>query len=161
MKKLIERIYARCEEVGTCLEWQGKLNGSGAMYIRNGRKKCLLIRRVLWEHKHGPLPEGHQASVSCGNPRCVKHLIAITHTQKNHRIAATGAWSTPAFKIASALARRRRAKLDAQTVAAIRASEGTGVEIARRLGVAPHNVYSVRSGATWRDYSNPFAGLMR
>jgi hypothetical protein len=156
---VIERILARCVEVGQCLEWTGALNACGAMYISEKNKK-LLVRRVMWEDKHGPVPAGKMVSCSCRNPKCVLHLQAITVSQRNKRIAEAGWWSTPAFAAKVSHGRRKNSKLPDEGVAQLRAHVGNVAEKAEELGISESYAHMLRRGEFRKDFSNPFGAML-
>ena len=47
-----------------------------------------------------------------------------------------------------------------EQVREIRLSEDSGPVLAERYGVNRSLIGGIRRGTAWRDYSNPFAGLM-
>lgn len=158
MSELTDRIYARCIEVGECLEWQGPVQKGGGMYISEGAKKYL-VRRVLWREEHGNIPEGRLISVSCCNPRCVCHLQAISVSQRNKKIAKSGAFKSIAFRAKIANACRKNSKLSDAAVAEIRAAEIAPAEAAEKFGITESYVNMLRAGRFRIDFSSPFAGL--
>ena len=86
----LEFILARCEEDGDCLIWKGLVCGSGSPRCTTSRDKKRVnfqVRREMWEIKYGPVPPKHVLSVSCGNPRCLCHLEAITKRENLRRVA--------------------------------------------------------------------------
>lgn len=155
------RITSRTEEVGDCIEWQGGLNGAGHPTISayGGPK---LVRRLLAADA-GLQITNKKLRMTCGNDRCVRveHMQATTHQRLMALVGASGALSSPGKRANCALARQRRAKLDAETVAAIRASDEPGTAWARRLGVSTSAIYQARNGESWRNTLGVFAGLMQ
>lgn len=73
---------AKVEFQGECLVFTGKLRrGYGLTSEQvDGRTRDRLAHRVVYEHHHGPVPDGLFVLHSCDNPPCVKitHLRAGT-----------------------------------------------------------------------------------
>lgn len=82
-----ERVMAKVQRQGDCLVFTGKLRrGYGLTSEQvNGRTRDLLAHRVVYEHHHGPIPDGLSILHSCDNPPCVEitHLRAGTD-RDNH-----------------------------------------------------------------------------
>ena len=75
---LIERIAAKSDRSGgvnACWPWLGAKNPWHCARTTL-KKKSIGVRRSLWEHHYGPIPDEHVVSDSCGNRGCVnpKHL---------------------------------------------------------------------------------------
>lgn len=155
MLPTIESIYAQCEEVGDCLEWQGRTqNGSPQVYIGrvNGCSRYRTARRVLMELLKGvPIPATLRCVASCGNGRCMAHLALRTYTQIG--VAAAKRGSTPSARAARTRGARSRAstKLDIEKARAIRASDLTDAEEARQHGVNRTLIGAIRRGKVWRE----------
>lgn len=154
------RIESLCIEVGECVEWTGGYNSGGHPTISafGGPK---LVRRLLASDA-GPDIEGKKLRMRCENTRCVRveHMQAMTHQRVMQLAGKAGRLSTPAKRANCARARQRTAKLDPATVAAIRASDESGLVWAARLGVSSSAIYAARTGQSWRSTLGPFAGLM-
>jgi hypothetical protein len=148
---MVERIRMRCIECGDCLLWQGAVSKKGAgMYISFGCKR-ILIRRALWELRHGPIPEG--------NDRCVRHLLSMTIAERNRRTARDGWFSSPAYRAKISRAKTRKSKLSDEAVARIRAYEGYVPQIAAEEGISEAYAYMLRRGRFRLALDNPFANL--
>ena len=52
-----------------CWEWQGDLthNGYGRVKVDGKAKR---VHRVMWELRHGPIPDGMVVMHKCDNPKC-------------------------------------------------------------------------------------------
>ncbi|WP_407342232.1 HNH endonuclease [Pengzhenrongella phosphoraccumulans] len=68
---------AKVERRGNCLVFTGKLrNGYGlTSETVDGHSRDRMAHRVVYEHHHGPIPDGLFVLHSCDNPPCVE----ITH----------------------------------------------------------------------------------
>ncbi|MFA7291882.1 MAG: hypothetical protein WC023_06495 [Rhodocyclaceae bacterium] len=158
-------IRNRCRECGECWEWI-----SGATVEHNKRHpqvkhagKVLLVRRVAYEIERGPIKPALFIVPHCGNPYCINpaHQKAVTESQKGSAAAARGAFSNPARGRKIAEARRKtHAKLTMDQAVEIRHSNESGTVLAARFGINRSRVNQIRAGMGWKDYSNPFAGLM-
>jgi len=155
---LIDRICGNCIEVGDCLEWQGALNPNRIMYVSWQGSK-LNIRRVLYEHLYGWVPKNRQVCCTCDNSRCVRHLEALTVSQKNKRIAKAGKFSTIAIRSKISNSLSKRSKLSDAAVQEIRYWDGRVAEIAERHGISEAYAHMLRRGEFRKEYNSPFAGL--
>jgi hypothetical protein len=75
MKEILRRIEAKTAKTASCWLWQGGCAG-GVTPVTTIRTeagtKQIAVRRLLWEHNHGPIPPGFLASTSCMISHCVK-----------------------------------------------------------------------------------------
>lgn len=161
----MDSIKARCLECGDCWKWQGITSKSGVPKInifvgrgKNGRT-VLSARRVVWELVKGPIPPKKLLTTNCGCVTCLNpdHLVLTTKSKVSQK---NGARLDVKLKRAISNARnRRRAKLTLDQVLVIRVSEERTRLLADRFGVGIAAINRIRSGRSWKDYSNPFAGL--
>lgn len=76
------RVLERCKRVGDCLVWQGVASNGYGLICVDGRQHN--IHRVVYEHFHGPIPEGfqvdHVKARGCRFTLCCEpsHLEAVT-----------------------------------------------------------------------------------
>lgn len=75
----MDRLRYRVDECG-CHVWTGALcdGGYAIMTIRN---VAVRVHVVVYEHYHGPVPEGLEIDHQCRNRACIneRHLEAVTH----------------------------------------------------------------------------------
>lgn len=157
-------IHDKAERVGNCLFWLGSKDSYGVPLMRKpGARNFSPVRRVILELK-GVDIGNKLASTKCGNPQCIceKHILPMTRKQLQIRTAKTTNYAkSPARCAAIAMKRRERAVLTIEKVAEMRASGLTTREAGRVYGVAQSTAASIMAHKVWKDYSNPFAGLMR
>lgn len=156
---LICRIYGRCEEVGDCLEWQGARNPEGTMYLKR-RGVSYNIRRLIYEDKHGAIPNGRMVTYGCGNPRCIRHLVAATWSDMSKRLAKQGVMSSMKRRAAVANGRRKTSRLSDEAVAEIRAWDGPVPEIASKHGISDAYAYMLRRNLYRVDFASPWAAIL-
>lgn len=144
-----------------CLVWQRSCcNGHPAMRLGG---KTVLVRRQLWQDKHGDIPAGHIVRMTCGTVGCIhpEHMECTTYQRLGKQLGALGIMS--GTKRSAAIARAKRAspqaKLNAEAVADIRTSGEPVAVMAQRYGIAQATVSKVRLGKCWRDFASPWRGL--
>jgi hypothetical protein len=95
----IERVERRCvyEDRGydtPCLIFTGAIaDGYGKVSVTvRGVKRMLRVHKFVWEHVHGPVPEGLELDHLCRQTDCCNpdHLEAVTHAENLRRGAALG-----------------------------------------------------------------------
>ena len=160
--ELLNKITDRCEEVGDCLEWQGYISAGGSPRMYHDGKMQSARKLVLQAHgKPSEVPLKHKLVCTCENHRCVNaDHIAIVPLAKfvRERLVANTNHQIRAAKIAKA--RRQSAKLTADDVAAIRASDEADHILAERYGVSRSHVSGIQARTKWRDHSvSPWAGM--
>lgn len=162
----IKYIKDRCVEVGDCWIWQGAVGASGypitkASGVKSG---CVLVRRLAVELDGRPAKPRQPVRATCNDKKCCNpdHLVPSTWSAIGKIAGASGAFSgvNRCAKIAKAK-RERDAKLTVEQVQEIRESTEAQRKIAERMGVNKNVIQSIRAGKAWKDYSNPFAGLIR
>lgn len=156
------RLRCREDEDTGCLLWRQAVNHSGspvaAKVLTDGKKTTVQLRRQVWEHRHGPVPEGMLVTFSCKHARCLHHLELVTKAEVIRR-----KWTKTdarAKQIAGMTkAGRERSALDMEKAREIRNSDETLKKIAARLGISVSLASLVRRGVRWKEPANPFAGL--
>lgn len=154
--KTYEDIKANCLDDGGCLIWQGQTNGSG--YPKYGR---VGVRRRAYELAYGPLERTDLVTITCGRSLCLKKTH-LKKTNKSEVAAISNSRPATQLKRSASLAKTNRPRLGKITMEIareIRASDKSGLELAEELNVSPSLISCVRLNKSWRDYSNPFAGL--
>ena len=160
--ELLNKITDRCEEVGDCLEWQGHVSSGGSPRIWHEGKTHSVRKLMLQANgKASEVPPKHKLMTTCENPRCVhpSHLVIVPMAKfVRVRLVANTNHQIRAAKIAKA--RRKSAKLTADDVAAIRASDEADHILAERYGVSRSHVSGIQARTKWRDHSvSPWAGM--
>jgi len=158
------RILDSTEEVADCHLWTGATTGQGYPQYKPFGKCCALVRRAAFELNGGTLKDRMPIVTTCGEKLCInpKHLAESTPSKVGQKAAKNGAWKGLArsSKIASAK-RAKNAKLTIDQAREIRQSTEPTKTIAQRLGVNPSVINGIKAGTRWRDYSNPYLGLMK
>lgn len=160
--ELLNKITDRCEEVGDCLEWQGHVSSGGSPRIWHEGKTHSVRKLMLQANgKASDVPPKRKLMTTCENPRCVhpSHLVIVPMAKfVRVRLVANTNHQIRAAKIAKA--RRKSAKLTADDVAAIRASDEADHILAERYGVSRSHVSGIQARTKWRDHSvSPWAGM--
>lgn len=162
MSKNTEKLLANTLDDAGCMVWQGGCaNGHPAVTIGG---KTLLVRRVLWEEMNGPLKAGEIVRCTCQTPKCINPgcTVKTTHCKLAKQMGAVGLMSGQVRSAAIAKAKRSspQAKLSAEAVRELRASDEHVPTLAAKLGISEGHAYKVRRNVAQRDYGNPFAGLL-
>lgn len=166
----LELIYGKCIEDGECRLWQGAMNRQYPIHqMKDPTKKHgqrqVHVRRRVWE-----LAKGQQAKpgpryvlvANCGNDRCVSEacLQVITKSKRLRQVAATGVFSSLAFRAKVSAGRRRGSELSDDAVSEIRTSEEPVAVLAERHSLSKGYTYAVKQHRNRRDYTSPFAALL-
>lgn len=178
MKKPIEQQLAEglaaAQEVGNCLEWQGYMEHKTTpaiktREIRNGREIVVnyMVAKLLWTKKNGPLKPGQIVYRTCCNNACVldDHIKAGTRADlmaARKKAGVTKHSTATVIKQTMAARAREHTKYTMDQAREVRSllSEGlTHQQVSDRTGVSMDMVRQMGSGRSWRDTSNPFAGL--
>ena len=151
------RIMGRTRAVGDCTEWTGPLNGSTPQIRVSvpGRWWVESAPRVVWMFVRWPqrefVPDGFDVKRSCGNQRCLLHLVLSEHGVIVSEAARQ--------RLSAALLRARvGAKLSPHQVKTIRRWRAEGRHLAplvRRYGVSDGTIYSVANGFNYREPGTP------
>ena len=155
-----KEMEALCIDDAGCLIWQG---GCCSQHpARKHEGKMQLVRRVLREKEHGPIPKGMVLRVTCGNTRCLtaEHVKLMTRGAMAKSLGgAVMGGRVRTVAIAKAWHSRPDTVLSWPLVNELRASTETGAQLARRTGLSKSIISKVRLHRTWKVYSSPFAGL--
>lgn len=156
-------LLSRTEEYADCILWTGATNRQGYPIYKPFGGNCTLVRRRMYELTTGPLQTRVPIATTCGEKRCInpKHLKKTTASAIGAKAAARGAWSGKArgAKIAEAK-RAKSSKITIEDARVIRMSDESSLVLASRYAVNRSVINGIKAGTRWRDYSNPFAGLM-
>jgi len=158
----LKMIHDRCDEVGDCWIWKDAVGKHGYPIMRRRPSGCLLVRRVAVALGGRPAQPRQPVACTCDEKRCCNpaHLKPSTPAAVAKAAAAKGAFSSMARSAKIAQSKRASAKLTLEIAREIRASEDSGPALAERYGVTRSMIGIIRRGAAWRDYSNPFTGLI-
>lgn len=159
----LQTLLSRTDEIGDCLVWNSTIGTTGYPIIHTP-DGCRLARRLAFTLSGGVLKQRQPVATTCGDKRCInpEHLRASTTAKIAQAAARRGAYSTRARGAKIAAARRNGgAKLTEALAAEIRLSSEPGRVLADRYGVDKSLVNRIKRGTAWRDYSSPFAGLVR
>lgn len=159
----LEAIRANCDEVGDCWEWRGALDGSAPVMRPAGSRKLMPVRRAVMTLAGKSIGDGRLACAKCGNERCVnpEHAVALTRQQLQQRTAKVTQYGRSLVRAAKlASARRAYSPLTAEAVAQMRASGLSTRAAAAAFGCGQSAAADILAGRTWRDYSNPMAGMV-
>lgn len=155
----LDDIKARCTEDGDCWRWDGPVGTN-----KHPRIASRSARQIVYRMAHGAVPRGRVISVNCECIDCLnpEHLEATTKS----KAAAKAFEKRPDIVRARAKKtadwfRANRAKLSSEDATQIRHSSEPACVVAQRFGVCRQTVVQIKSGKFWKDYSNPFAALLR
>ncbi len=160
----LEEIKANCDEEGECWIWNGAISSTGYP-IAKVDGKCQLVRRVAYRLKiFAPKLLPRQPVIAkCDNKKCVNPAcLRASTTSKVSQIAGKAGKLSGLAKGAKIAAFRRAttAKITMEIANAIRTSDETGPVLAARHNIDKALVNRIKRGGAWKDYSNPFMGLM-
>ena len=154
-------ITSKTVEEGDCILWTGCITSNGHPMTRR-QGNTLLVRREVFRLCCGDLIARIPIDTRCGNKNCVnpEHLCASTASNIAKKAAKRGAWTTVARSVKISNAKRTKSKLTIEQAREIRASTESGPVLALRYGVNRSLINGIKRGSVWKDYSNPFMGLI-
>jgi hypothetical protein len=156
----LDKIKARCVEVGDCWVWQGAHDGKGRpVCVHMGKR--ISVRRLAKQLDEGREIQRHLvAACKCGDEKCVSPICSvITTVKKAHQMAAErGAYTNAARDRKMAMTKRAMSPYGAEAIAIVKDAPSAS-EAARRTGMSPSHAKAIRRGTARQDYSSPFAGL--
>lgn len=107
--------------------------------------------------------KGKVATNKCGNWLCVNpaHILVVSRAALQKRIAKTVNYNTnPLRQKKISDLKRQQSRLNMEIVEQIRQANDTQRNLAKTYGVTQATISCIKTGRTWRDYSNPFAALV-
>ncbi len=155
----ITRMEGMIVDRDGCWTWKGAtVKQQGVTPVMRWNGKTVMVRRKLYELKHGELAAGMRASYTCSNPACVhpNHIKAFTLSDLRRRDAETRNYLDPVWRTKQQKAKLR---LPEETVAAIRGSNDPIKPLAKKLGVSQYAVWSIRNNWVRRDFMSVTGGL--
>lgn len=153
----VERLWTDRRLEGDCLVYTGgHVNGRSGhrMVWDRDAGRYRIAHRVLWEHLHGPIPEGLVVRHSCDNPPCVNpdHLLLGTVADNNRDRDERGR------HVALKGEANGTSKLTDEKVRQIRRLAARGImsqkAIGERFGVSQRAVWSILAGKSWTHVSD-------
>lgn len=166
----IQKINAKTEEVGECLEWQGALLSDKRPYInarRDGKRKTISIRPAIARSIGLEVSNKFRTTMKCGNPICINpdHIVSksVSAITKAAAKKNRNAWNSIAIRAKRAeIARERFGKLTPEAVEDIRSGKEPVKAYMERYGVSRKAVSEAKNFITHSPVlqkSNPWAGL--
>lgn len=148
-----QRILARSDRARTgpvvrgvrCMVFGGARSGNGYRYVNVGGR-IVGAHRVVFAHRHGPIPDGRVVMHACDVAACMedRHHILGTHAQNVADMVAKDRHNRGE--------RNGHARLSADDVRSIRqrriAGE-RGVDLAAEFGVCASTVKAIVARARW------------
>lgn len=93
--------YAKRRDSG-CWGWGGPVEASGYAIIRVGERPGRIFRahRVMWEHFHGPIPEGKVLDHMCGTRECTRpdHMRVATPQENSFNLTVLSKNNTSGYR---------------------------------------------------------------
>ena len=149
---LLEYLLSQMVREDKHLVWPGAFDRWQRAVIRVDGQR-VDVRRELYRLQRGrALRTRDSVRARCEHEQCMAAACLAVTRPKGRR-------QSVAARQKMATAKRAKSKWDAETVAAVKASELPYKQIARETGMAPSTVGAIKSGRLWQDYRNPWAGL--
>lgn len=154
MKRTLEAIKERCEEVGKCLIWQRGVNSAGHPSARM-EGKITAVRTAIYDLYGKTVRKDHVLITRCGDRRCLSEsciaqvtigrMVKLSY-ERGHRNTASEYKARQ-----SAIVRQGRTKLTQSQADAIKASDKKAREIAAEFGISESWVHKMRGGLGWKQ----------
>jgi hypothetical protein len=161
MELSLPSLLSRCEEVGECLIWQGRIaNKSPQVFMvdptaQNGGR-YVQVRRAVHELTTGkPLVKGLHPSMKCRDPKCIAfgHMVLLSAKAVAQLAGKEGKLSMPSRKaaISAGIRKSTNAKLTLEQAREIRNSTESGPVLAARYGVHRTLPSRIKRGLSWAE----------
>lgn len=141
------RFWAKAKWVGSCFQWQGKLDkdGYGKFSVR---KKTYRASRFAYFLYYARDPGDKLVLHRCDNPSCVnpRHLLLGTQADNVRDMDSKGRGN----RVRLQGIRSGRALLSEEDVREIRQSSKSFAQLAREKGVSRGCIQHIKQGRTWR-----------
>ncbi len=158
---LFDSIRHLVIEDGDCLRWRAGCSAGHPSWRVGG--KSVLVRRVMFEEEHGPIPRGKILRVTCGMLRCLnrEHWRLTTYKAVALECGAAGLMSghLRSAKIAAVKRSGPQAKISDEDAATIFASGDTCTVLAERYGLNPSTICRIKRGQVRRRFDDPWLSL--
>lgn len=158
----LKMIHDRCHEVGDCWIWTGCASG-GYPLAKVKDRGVLLVRRLACELDNRPPEPRQPVAAHCNEKLCCNpaHLFPSSVKAIAKAAAKRGAFSGADRAAKIAATKRAAGKLTMQKAREIRMRTEAAHVLAPIYGVDKSLITRIRAGKCWREYSSPFAGLLR
>jgi hypothetical protein len=157
---LFTDIQHRTRDDAGCAVWRFSCSNGHPAMRQDG--KAVLVRRAIWQDKHGDIEPGKIIRMTCETIGCVHpdHMQLTTYQRLAKQLGSLGLMSGPvrSAKIA-ATKRAKYAKLTPDAVQEIRTSEETGRAMAKKFNVDEKHISRIRLNHCWKQFSSPWSGL--
>lgn len=149
-----DKFWNRVRKTDGCWQWTGPINehGYGIYGARhNGVRTRSFSHRYSFAMANGPIPPGKCILHKCDNRVCVRpdHLWLGTRKENTADMMAKGRGRWPGQKKKLFGEAHPAAKLTAETVREIRASDLTSSQLAEKFNVGPPAIRKIRSRQRW------------
>lgn len=159
----MEWLHERCAADGDCLVWKRYI------YVNKGRdvpkaratkdSEPVQVRRLVWKMRTGRDPKNTDHIIrTCDTWGCVEHI-----GKRGPADALRGRALSLDHRARIAAGQRAigRTDLTPEAVREIRTADTSIEQEAALRGIGETTVAEIRRGTRWREYSAPFAGLLR
>lgn len=155
-------LMSRTDEVGDCLIWNGTTGATGYPVV-SFAGRVHYVRRLVFSLCGGALKPQQPVVAKCDDRRCINpaHLHSSTRKKVAQAAGKKGLMGGQARGALVSAGRRKKSKLTEAHVAEIRSSTESGRALGRRYSITAGHANNIKRGTARRDYSSPFAGLMR
>jgi hypothetical protein len=159
---ILDRVRAGCVDDGGCLIWQGCVKKNSGLPLASIRPWVgVTLPRLLFQARHGRPPiDGLCVVPLCGNRRCLGCLAEVTRREAQRLASQRGAYSHPVAQANRTAANRKRARYAAELIEVARDRSLASPEAARRTGISPSYVRSLRVGTGRVSGLGVWAGLL-
>lgn len=163
MTDLLEHIRSRTAEEGSCWIWRLGVDAGGYPQMSVKGYACKSVRRLALIAVGRPPAPRMPVTAKCNCKTCVNPDHLVQSTTKVIAVAAAkrGAFSRPDRAAKIAAAKRPLGKLTMDKAREIRLRTEPAHVLGPIYGVDKSLITRIRAGKCWREYSSPFAGLLR
>lgn len=151
-----QEIIDRCDEVGDCLMWTGRMANGSPLIFDCAARRYVQARRVVFESTGETIPAGKYPVMKCRQKGCLlrDHMQLLTTKQIGALAAKERKFSTPARRaaVSAGIRAKNHTKITIEIAREIRTKEMSQRAYAKKFGVHRSVISRIQANVYWREH---------